>query len=217
MTTTETVRVDDLKAGLEWLKWVAGVDDDYLARWDVAEWAQWYRAMDASIGSGVNPCVPSWINEIIHNDWSRDWSQPWPCIGQLWPTAHDWFVAEANHDDFVLQVAQGDQAGEAGGPHLSHVWNAWWAAHEHPNAAALLRMDLLPPAPGDAAVIGEISAFYVVSVGEHEKLTRQLEQILGQTSDALHGNEITVNTMAVKAGVRPIEQARMGYQWDWMQ
>jgi len=212
MTTTDTIRVDDLKAALEWLKWVAGVDDDHLARWDVAEWAQWYRAMDASIGDAVNPCVPSWINDIIRDDWSRDWSAPWPSIGQLWPTAHDWFVAAANHDDFVLKVAEADQDGEHHVSHLGQLDKAWWAAHETVGAAGLLQIDLLPPAPGTDVIIGEISAFYVVVNGEQDKLTQELHQLLGKSTGV---DASTVNTWASKAWLFLTDQTRIGYQWNW--
>jgi len=122
---TATIRFDDLVSDLDWLKWVSGVDDEYLAPWDTAEWAQWHRAMDASFGESLNPCVPDWMNDMIRGDWSKDWSQPWPCIGQLWPTACNWFVAEANRDDFTLQVARADGSEGAIYPTLGQLNRAW--------------------------------------------------------------------------------------------
>lgn len=139
-----TVNIHDLKCGCDWLKRVSGVDDEYREWWDITEWAEWYRAMDVSTDSTVNPCVPDWMNDMIQGDWSNDWSQPWPCIGQLWPTAQNWFLAEANRDDFTLQVARGDESKGASYPTLPQLDRAWWLAHEHPGSTCCLIHQLSP-------------------------------------------------------------------------
>lgn len=92
-----------LNSSLAWLKDVIGASDGYLAQWDISEWAQRYRAM-ACLRMTPNPCVPVWLSDIIGDDWSKNWSLPWPSIGQLWPTAHNWFAEHHCRQDFQLTV-----------------------------------------------------------------------------------------------------------------
>ena len=92
----------ELQADLEWLKNVSGVDDAHIAGWDTAAWGQWAGAMHADPG-GPNPSVPAWMQPLLTR-WHLDYSLPFPCVAQLWPTGHDWFAETDAHPELTLTV-----------------------------------------------------------------------------------------------------------------
>lgn len=199
------VRLEELQDALSWLKKVSGVDDEYLAKWDVTEWMAWYRAM-ACLTMTPNPSVPTWLAEIIASDWSKDWSRPWPSVGQLWPTAHDWFVEDQQRDDFHLRVAIPETESGTPSPDLQQLHQAWRLAAQRPDTAPLVMLDLLPQHAMAKNVTGEISAFTVVGQRLNPALTNQLSTILSRPSqrqslyfdeDLRHASNLETNSELV--------------------
>lgn len=94
-----------LRRSLAWLKNAAGIDDDYIKRWSPAEWEAWQSAMLTN-PLGENPCVPAWMNPIIHGKWHNDFTLPFPQVGQLLPSAHPWFMEALQRPDFSLSVTE---------------------------------------------------------------------------------------------------------------
>src|SRR5699024_2649910 len=141
----------------------------------------WYRAM-ACLTMTPNPSVPTWLAEIIASDWSKDWSRPWPSVGQLWPTAHDWFVEDQQRDDFHLRVAIPETESGTPSPDLQQLHQAWRLAAQRPDTAPLVMLDLLPQHAMAKNVTGEISAFTVVGQRLNPALTNQLSTILSRPS-----------------------------------
>lgn len=181
------VPLDELSSGLAWMKRVSGVDDEYIAQWDISEWAQWYRAMTSSKRT-PNPCVPSWMHDIIGDDWSKDWSLPFPSIGQLWPTAHNWFVEHDSRDDFQLTVIEPAPRPYATrwAPTLQQLDQAWHLAKTHPESVPLMMVDLLPATSDSPVITGEVSAFIVAAKTFQSDLVEALTEVLQQPSDTPH-------------------------------
>ena len=163
-----------LQQSLEWLKGVAGLDDEYLARFPSEAWEQWALAMHAD-GRGLNPTVPLWMQPVL-GPWHHDFSGPFPCIAQLWPTGHDWFTEADVHDDFTLTV-EGPLDHEP--PTLVQLRDAWTLTR-HVGATPLANVSVVPAEPWGHAVAGEIEAFYAVGLRlEDGPLAAQLNELLG--------------------------------------
>lgn len=161
---------------LDWLKSRAGVDDDYLAKWPRVAWDEWARAMRAGRG---NPCpsVPAWMR-LLMPEWHWDFSLPFPCVAQLWPTSHDWFTEAESHDDLVLVV---EAPAEGWWPQLDQLREAWRLATVHElNPRMMVSVVPVVSASGQLdGVAAEIEAFYVDVVPETASVIAQLEAILG--------------------------------------
>lgn len=156
----ETASDAELMMSLHWLKLVAGIDDQYIAKWDREAWRQWATAMNAD-PAGPNPCVPEWMHELMPGRWHMDFTGPFPSVAQLWPSMMPWFLeAETEgEDDFELVVEEfeGDS-----NPTFQQVRDVWMKAHETPGLLPLLHLALVPAKPYGEKVRGEISALYIV-------------------------------------------------------
>jgi len=208
-----TVRLNELSSSLDWLKQIRGVNDEYLAQWDIAQWTQWHRAM-ACLTMTPNPCVPHWLGRIIGNNWSKDWSLPWPSVGQLWPTAHDWFSEDQSHDDFQLKIAPAERYSPKSAPELQQLLQAWSFAAAHQDVVPLLMMDLLPPGPMDKAITGQITAFVVVAKQFHPAITQELMQILSQSSEST--NLFVQEELRAVSGLDSDHDLTVLYELNWM-
>ena len=133
----------DLDGALVWLKTVAGIDDDYIARWPAAAWAEWAKAMYAD-REGANPAVPAWMQPHL-GTWHQDFSGPFPCVAQLWPSAHNWFAEADLHGDLSLGI----EGPEDRQPTLAQVRAAWEYATAR-GATPLLSISVVPTAPHGA-------------------------------------------------------------------
>ena len=163
-----------LRQSLDWLKNAAGVDDAYLARWSTAEWREWARAMQAS---RTDPCpsVPAWMAQQMPQ-WSWDFSLPFPCVAQLWPTYEDWFGEADQHADLTLEI---EEPGEGWEPRIDQVREAWAFAASN-GANPCLSISVVPGAPVGESVVGRIEAFYVTgSARSLERVAGDLARILG--------------------------------------
>lgn len=163
----------DTALDLDWLKDVAGLQDADIAGWDRGAWNQWSRAMHAD-RQEPHPAVPAWMRPLVGN-WHRDFSLPFPSVGQLWPTGHDWFVEIDAHPDFTLTVEE-PEPGHA--PALQQLRQAWRHAAWR-GAIPLMMISLVPVAPWGAAVCGRIEAFYTLTQTSEAGLAADLEQLLG--------------------------------------
>lgn len=208
-----SVRLDELCRSLDWLKQVRGVDDDYLAQWDLAQWTQWHRAM-ACLTMTPNPCVPHWLGRIIGDDWSKNWSLPWPSVGQLWPTAHDWFSEEQNRVDFQLQIATAERDSPKSARQLQQLRQAWWFAAAHQDVVPLLMMDLLPPGPMDQAITGQVTAFIVVAKRVYPPVAQELIQILSPPSEST--NLLDQEELRAASGLDADHDLTVLYELNWM-
>ena len=208
-----TVRLNELSSSLDWLKQIRGVDDDYLAQWDLAQWTQWHRAM-ACLTMTPNPCVPHWLGRIIGNNWSKDWSLPWPSVGQLWPTAHDWFSEDQSHDDFQLKIAPAGRYSHKSAPELQQLRQAWRFAAEHHDVVPLLMMDLRPPGPMDQAITGQITAFIVIAKQFQPMVAQDLMQILSQPSEPT--NLFVQEELRAVSGQDSDHDLTVLYELNWM-
>ncbi|NWN87281.1 MAG: hypothetical protein HLX51_01850 [Micrococcaceae bacterium] len=214
MTDDRNVRYHELYAALAWLKEVNEVDDEYLARWDISEWANWYRAMQVGPCT-LNPAAPAWIRNVIGTNWSHDWSLPFPTIAQLWPTAHDWFQELELHDDFHLQVVRPDTNEANAAPHIDQLREAWEYVTEQPESVPLMLMNLLPPPPPTNTIIGEIAAFYVVVDRPNVYICDSLKTILDSPLRA-SANSIDEESLFVEAQVEHFAHPRILRAWEWM-
>lgn len=207
MNTLNAMTLDDR---LQWLKGVAGVDSAYLSKWDRSEWSAWEKAMTAD-PNDENPIAPSWMQPHIAGEWSKDWGQPFPCIGQLWPTAHDWFAEHATREDFQLSV-EAPLVGEA--PSVKRLQEAWDYAKAY-NAVPMVMMNLLPPTPTAPAIVGEIEAFYVVSAIYDELIEIGVSSTVGSVGDRV-GSVLGKNVLGQKAGIGTADEVHVIYSWEWM-
>lgn len=163
-------QIQKLQRSLEWLKTVADIDDDYVKRWSPAEWGAWQAAMLAD-PQGNNPSVPAWMNPIIHGKWHNDFSLPSPQVGQLWPTAHPWFLEEFRRADFELKISE---PVEDEFPLLSQVE----AVHD----AAVMRdwttlmLLVIEPTPQPKVVVGAVEAFYILAPSSDSDAVVELMQ-----------------------------------------
>lgn len=172
-----------LDRSLEWLKRVAGVDDEYISRWSDIEWREWQRAMETD---RADPCpsVPEWMRPLIPQ-WHWDFSLPWPCVAQLWPTGHDWFVEAARRGDFDLVVEEPD---EGWVPQLAALEDAWRFAVGC-GLTPHLAMNVLPTVRTVAGstrvdgVTGCVEAFYVTTpLGSAADAIDRLQGLLGHVA-----------------------------------
>lgn len=165
---------DALDRDLTWLKRVAGVDDEYLARWDRALWAEWSKSMHAQRDAPC-PSVPRWMAPKLV-DWHQDFSLPYPCVAQLWPTMEAWFQEADDHDDLTLII---QEPGEGYSPTLAKVRQAWEFAADRAVTPALA-ISVVPHRDIRGAVIGEIEAFYVTDIAQpFDEISGDLAEILG--------------------------------------
>lgn len=163
----------ELHDALHWLKRVAGIDDRYIEQWPTAAWAEWAKAMRAGRDSS-NPSVPVWMRPLL-GPWHWDFSGPFPCVAQLWPTAHNWFTEADAHDDFTLEVAE---PAEEDAPTLDQLREAWQLANDH-GATPLMNVSVVPAEPYGAAVTGEVEAFYIVGHVLDPELVERIARVLG--------------------------------------
>lgn len=169
---------DELLSALAWLKKVAGVDDEYLGRWTPLEWRQWQVAMRSRRDEPC-PSVPAWMQPLMP-EWSWDFSLPWPCVAQLWPTSHDWFSEARERGDFRLEV---EEPAEGWAPTLDQLEEAWGIA-TRAGAAPQLAMNVLPAVTraGEdvelSGVSGAIEAFYIAASPSNDAVRDQLEATL---------------------------------------
>jgi len=198
----------DLKSALSWLKRVAGIDDDYIARWPAAAWTEWAKAMHAD-RHGPNPSVPEWMQPHL-GTWHQDFSGPFPCVAQLWPSAHNWFAEADNHLDFSLVIEEPNDNQQ---PTLAQVRAAWEYATVR-GATPLLSISVVPATPYGDAVTGEIEAFYVVGT-KLDGLGGALDRILDSTGTAVGDLARDAASVMQHAGLaaHPEEELRA---WEWM-
>ena len=210
MTELGTV---ELRDDLRWLKGVAGIDDQYIARWPTAAWAEWAKAMHAGRDS-INPSVPSWMQPLL-GPWHRDFSGPFPSVAQLWPTAHDWFTEADTHDDFTLEVEELVDESE---PALDQLRAAWQLATDQ-GATPLMSMSVVPAAPYGAAVTGEVEAFYIVGQSLDSELVDRIARLLGAdgatTSVITTATSTTAGELLAQAGRDAIDGGELR-AWEWM-
>jgi hypothetical protein len=206
MTTADL----DLEADLEWLKGVAGLDDDYLAQWDKAAWEQWARALRAD-PHGPNPSVPAWMRPLLTR-WRCDFTGPQPSVAQLWPTDHDWFTEAEVHRDLTLTVLE---AWQEPAPTLSQVRQAWEHATAQ-GATALMNLTVVPAEPWGEAVTGEIEAFYVTTPFPDPTLGEELTQIMGAPGHPKAAPFRNVTELMHYAGLPGPGAAASMLTWEWM-
>lgn len=203
--------IEDLtNQSLVWLRRVAGVDEDDIARYDPQAWNQWALAMNAHPNT-PNPQVPEWMREHLGR-WHQDFSAPYPTVAQLSASRHDW-IAEADlHDDFDIDV---DSPLDSAGPTLEQVRVGWSTALEH-GAEPMINMTLTPARPWGASVTGFIDAFYVVLPDDEAAAIARLDDALGfagtRSSIALRASSFSVNGDAEPAGDGP----HVVRAWEWM-
>lgn len=203
----------DLESALHWLKGVAGIDDSYISRWPNKAWEEWARAMHAGNDDprGVNPSVPAWMQPHLGR-WHLDFSGPYPSVGQLWPTAHDWFSDADVHEDFSLRVEE--LMDGVWFPTVGQVRAAWECAAAA-GATPLASITLVPAEPWGSAVVAELEAFYVVDINLSAQLIEQITTIFGHApgrSAALAGD---VAEILVHADLPPVPGAEVR-SWEWM-
>jgi hypothetical protein len=155
-TQTEAQTAQDL----EWLKRVAGIDDSYINRWSRAEWDQWSRAMH-TLRDAECPSVPQWMGMLMPA-WWNDFSLPFPCVAQLWPSMHAWFTEAELHSDLTLEV---EEPAEGYCPRLEQVRLAW-AYTASRGASPSMSLCMVPGEPVGEAVVGRIDAFYASNADE---------------------------------------------------
>jgi len=209
MTENNTL---DLDGALTWLKRVAGIDDDYIAKWPAEAWAEWARAMYAGNGDprGTNPSVPTWMQPHLGR-WHVDFGGPYPSVAQLWPTTHHWFAEADDHADFSLAV---DEPMNDWSPRVDQLRAAWEAAAAH-GATPLLSISVVPAEPWGKAVTGEIEAFYVVGVDLSAQLIDELTLIFGTSPGRSAAYARDVDELLVHADLPPLPGAEV-QSWEWM-
>lgn len=203
----------DLDGALRWLKRVAGVDDDYIAKWPVEAWAEWARAMHAGNGDprGVNPTVPTWMQPHLGR-WHLDFSGPYPSVAQLWPTAHNWFAEADTHDDFFLEVEELMEG--VWFPTVEQVRAAWECAASA-GATPLLSITVVPAEPWGKAVAAQLEAFYVIGVDLTPQLIDQVTGIFGSAPGRSAGLARNVDEILTHADRSPLPGAEVR-SWEWM-
>ena len=124
----------------------------------------------------MRPLIPQW-------HW--DFSLPWPCVAQLWPTGHDWFVEAARRGDFDLVVEEPD---EGWVPQLAALEDAWRFAVGC-GLTPHLAMNVLPSVRIVAGstrvdgVTGCVEAFYVTTpLGSAADAIDRLQGLLGHVA-----------------------------------
>lgn len=206
MTSTDL----NLEADLQWLKGVAGLDDDDLARWDRAAWEQWARALRAD-PHGPNPAVPAWMQPLLTR-WHVDFSAPLPSVAQPWPTAHDWFTETEAHRDLTLTVLE---AWQEPAPTLGQVRQARDHATAQ-GATALMNLTVVPAKPWGAAVTGEIEAYYVAIPVPDPTLEAELAQIMGAPGESTEAPFRNVTELMHYAGLPALRVRACMLTWEWM-
>lgn len=210
MTELESV---ELHNALHWLKGVAGIDDQYIERWPTAAWAEWAKAMHAGRDS-INPSVPSWMQPLL-GPWHWDFSGPFPCVAQLWPTAHDWFTEADTHDDFTLEV---EEPVDEHAPTLDQLREAWQLATDQ-GATPLMNVSVVPAEPYGVAVTGEVEAFYIVGHSLDPELVDRIARLLGvdgtTTSARTRATSTAAGELLTHAGRDAIDGGELR-AWEWM-
>lgn len=212
-TRSGGVTYEDLKPGLDWLKQVAGLEDDYIRRWSASDWAAWATAMGTD-RNAPNPCVPDWMQPIIQGKWWWDFSLPFPQVGQLLPTAHNWFLEADRRSDFSISV---DEPAEGENPDLAALRAAWEEAVSI-GATPLINMDLAPDtAGGPRHVTGAVASFYIVYAPKLESEVNNLAAALmpnpGSNYQPFHLDAIGLLTEAEV----PVPNEPLTFRgWDWL-
>ena len=180
MSTTPITPTAPSQESLDWLKWVSGINDDEIARWDPQAWAQWEQAMLARRDQEC-PSVPAWMRPLMEQ-WSWDFSAPHPTVAHLWPTSVDWFAHARDHQDLQLRIygVEGEDFPTAEDlPTVEGCQRAWELARQA-GADPYLSMSVLPTKPYGKAVIGELEGFAVVTAkGAATELLGDITHALG--------------------------------------
>ncbi|MCY1718601.1 hypothetical protein OVA26_16815 [Microbacterium sp. SL62] len=186
----------DLERDLAWLKRVAGVDDDYIARWDRRDWTAWSIAMRTPRGE-LCPSVPQWMAEKV-GPWQNDFSLPYPCVAQLWPTTVDWFAEADEHDELTLVA---EENGDRPSPTSDELRRAWTLAAGVSVTPAMAISVVPDPATPDA-VVGQIEAFYLI--GNEPEVAAIAQRIAGILREP------------GKTPVLPLSVTDHVLAWEWM-
>ena len=201
--------VVELDSALGWLKKVSGIDDAYIAQWPERAWVQWAKAMHGKRGE-ENPAVPDWMQPHL-GSWHYDFSLPFPQVGQLWPTAHDWFAETENHPEFTLSIDEPDE--EEQRFTLTQLRTAWHLARTQ-GATPMMNMLLLPQSPWGEVIEGTIEAFYVIGSDLSNALQDQLDQLMG-TKGRPNSVTGTAEELALHAGLTVSSPPQLR-AWEWM-
>jgi hypothetical protein len=144
-------------------------------------------------------------------EWHRDFSLPFPCVAQLWPTAHDWFTEDDEHPDFTLEV---EAPAEGDAPTLDQIRQAWQLATDS-GATPLMNVSVVPAEPWGVAVTGMVEALYVVGQALEPELLDRIADSLGANVLTTPALNLDAEPILTSAGFDAIGDAH-AWAWEWL-